>query len=83
MKNKIVKITMILFFVVILSGCTDGIDSGVVEKSSIQESRYSCNCSKTCSQMSSCAEAQYQLNICGCSRRDGDKDGIACDSDCQ
>jgi len=44
---------------------------------------YSCNCSKTCPQMSSCAEAQYQLNVCGCSKRDADKDGIACDSDCQ
>jgi hypothetical protein len=44
---------------------------------------YVCNCSKTCEQMSSCAEAQYQLNTCGCSARDGDKDGIACDSDCQ
>ncbi len=44
---------------------------------------YTCNCSKTCSQMSSCAEAQYQLNSCGCSARDADDDGIACDSDCQ
>lgn len=44
---------------------------------------YTCSCSKTCSQMSSCAEAQYQLNVCGCSARDADDDGIACDSDCQ
>lgn len=44
---------------------------------------YVCDCSKTCSQMSSCAEAQYQLNACGCGARDADKDGIACDSDCQ
>jgi|GEM_PF-1148651 len=44
---------------------------------------YTCDCSKTCSQMSSCAEAQYQLNICGCGARDADKDGIACDSGCQ
>jgi len=44
---------------------------------------YTCNCSKTCSQMSSCAEAQYQLNVCDCSARDADDDGIACDSDCQ
>ncbi|MCX6793554.1 MAG: thermonuclease family protein [Candidatus Gottesmanbacteria bacterium] len=44
---------------------------------------YTCNCSKTCAQMSSCAEAQYQLNVCGCSARDADKDGTACDSDCQ
>lgn len=44
---------------------------------------YVCNCSKTCSQMSSCEEAQYQLNTCGCRARDGDRDGIACDSQCQ
>lgn len=44
---------------------------------------YSCNCSKTCDQMSSCAEAQYQLNTCGCGRRDADNDGVACDADCQ
>ena len=47
------------------------------------EGAFVCNCSKTCPQMSSCAEAQYQLNTCGCSRRDADGDGIACDSDCQ
>ncbi|MDO5561250.1 MAG: thermonuclease family protein [bacterium] len=44
---------------------------------------YSCNCSKVCEDMSSCAEAQYQLNVCGCSKRDGDHDGIACDKQCQ
>jgi len=44
---------------------------------------YTCDCSKTCPQMSSCTEAQYQLNICGCKARDADKDGIACDADCQ
>ncbi|HRI05722.1 MAG TPA: thermonuclease family protein [Candidatus Dojkabacteria bacterium] len=46
-------------------------------------SPYTCNCSKTCSQITSCAEAQYQLKTCGCSARDGDDDGIACDSMCQ
>lgn len=44
---------------------------------------YSCDCSKVCDAMSSCAEAQYQLNVCGCSKRDGDHDGIACDNRCQ
>ncbi len=48
-----------------------------------ESSSYSCNCSKTCTQMNSCEEAQYQLNVCGCSARDGDDDGIACDSSCQ
>lgn len=43
---------------------------------------YVCDCSKTCTKMS-CPEAQYQLNVCGCSARDADKDGTACDSQCQ
>ena len=46
-------------------------------------SGWACNCSKTCPQMSSCSEAQYQLNNCGCSARDADHDGVACDADCQ
>ncbi|MCX6705135.1 MAG: thermonuclease family protein, partial [Candidatus Woesebacteria bacterium] len=45
-------------------------------------SSYTCNCSKTCPNMS-CAEAQYQLKTCGCTARDTDHDGIACDSQCQ
>lgn len=44
---------------------------------------YTCDCSKTCPNISTCAEAQYLLNVCGCSKRDGDKDGIACDAMCQ
>ncbi|MGW8184616.1 MAG: thermonuclease family protein [Candidatus Moraniibacteriota bacterium] len=44
---------------------------------------YSCSCSKTCPQMESCTEAQYQLNTCGCTKRDADHDGVACDADCQ
>lgn len=46
-------------------------------------STYPCDCSKTCPNMSSCIEAQYQLNTCGCTARDTDHDGIACDSQCQ
>lgn len=55
----------------------------VIQPTQPSSGGYSCNCSKTCGQMSSCAEAQYQLNICGCNARDADHDGIACDSDCQ
>lgn len=40
---------------------------------------YTCDCSKTCKEISSCAEAQYQLKTCGCTKRDADGDGIACD----
>ncbi len=46
------------------------------------QSQYGCDCRKTCSQMSSCEEAYYQLNTCGCSRRDGDSDGVPCESIC-
>lgn len=41
---------------------------------------FSCDCSKTCTEISSCTEAQFLLNSCGCSARDADRDGIACDS---
>lgn len=44
---------------------------------------YVCDCSKICSQISSCEEAQYQLKICNCVARDADGDGVACDSMCQ
>ncbi len=42
-----------------------------------------CDCSKSCTAMSSCSEAYYQLNTCGCSARDGDSDGIPCESLCR
>jgi len=48
-----------------------------------ERSGYSCNCSKTCKAMASCDEAYYQLNSCGCSARDGDDDGIPCESLCR
>lgn len=44
---------------------------------------YTCNCSKTCSQMSSCEEAYFQLRNCGCLERDGDGDGVPCESLCR
>ncbi len=47
-----------------------------------QQPSYSCNCSKTCGQMSSCREAYFQLNNCGCRRRDSDNDGAPCESIC-
>lgn len=47
------------------------------------EGGYTCDCSKACTRISSCAEAYYQLNNCGCSARDGDKDGVPCESLCQ
>ena len=43
---------------------------------------YTCNCQKTCGNMSSCGEAYFQLNTCGCQARDGDNDGVPCESIC-
>ena len=44
--------------------------------------QFTCNCSKSCSAMASCQEAYFQLNTCGCSRRDSDRDGVPCESIC-
>lgn len=60
-----------------------GTTLGGTTQPTIGNGSFSCNCAKPCSQMSSCEEAQYQLNTCGCSKRDGDGDGLACDSDCR
>jgi hypothetical protein len=40
---------------------------------------FTCDCSKTCSRLTY-AEAQFQLNVCGCTRRDADGDGLACEA---
>ena len=46
-------------------------------------SGYSCDCGKSCPNMSSCDEAYFQLNQCGCSARDGDHDGVPCEDICR
>jgi len=46
-------------------------------------SSWTCNCSKTCTQISSCSEAYFQLNNCGCGIRDGDNDGVPCENLCE
>lgn len=43
---------------------------------------YTCNCSRTCSRIETCDEAYFQLRECGCTGRDGDEDGIPCESLC-
>lgn len=44
---------------------------------------FSCTPLKACRQMTSCAEAKYQLQHCGNSRIDGDHDGIPCEAICR
>ncbi len=46
-------------------------------------SSFTCDCSKTCSVITTCAEATFQLNQCGCKNLDGNNDGIACNSLCR
>jgi len=41
-----------------------------------------CDCSKTCPQMVSCDEAYFQLQQCGCRARDGNGDGVPCETIC-
>jgi micrococcal nuclease len=49
----------------------------------INNSDFVCNCNKSCTQISSCEEAYFQLNNCGCSVRDNDGDGVPCESLCR
>ncbi|MCA9909371.1 MAG: thermonuclease family protein, partial [Anaerolineae bacterium] len=42
---------------------------------------YTCDCSRACRNLT-CDEAYYQLNVCGCTERDGDGDGKPCESQC-
>ncbi len=46
-------------------------------------SGFACDCSKSCSQITSCDEAYYQLSTCGCKTRDSDGDGVPCESLCR
>lgn len=44
---------------------------------------FRCDCSKSCSQLTTCEEATFQLNSCSCKSLDGNNDGIACNSLCR
>jgi len=66
------------------TGTNSGSDQGDSGKSGSGsgEGSYTCDCSKTCPQMSSCEEAYFQLNNCGCSERDGNNNGVPCEKIC-
>lgn len=54
-----------------------------VQGSQVQSTgNYTCDCSKLCSQITSCDEAYFQLNQCNCTKRDSDNDGVPCESLC-
>lgn len=44
---------------------------------------FSCDVKKTCGQMTTCAEAKFQLKTCGNTGLDGDNDGTPCASLCK
>ncbi|WP_199708141.1 excalibur calcium-binding domain-containing protein [Teichococcus wenyumeiae] len=43
----------------------------------------SCGSKRYCTQMTSCAEAQFYFRQCGLSRLDGDRDGVPCEQLCR
>ena len=45
--------------------------------------QFSCEDTKYCKEMRSCAEAKYHLNECGESRLDRDGDGVPCEKVCR
>ncbi len=47
-----------------------------------QQQSFSCDCSKRCRQMTSCAEAYFQLHQCGCVNLDPSNDGVPCGKLC-
>ena len=73
---------IIVFYIILGFGLYVPPATKVPQTQTNQTGSYSCDCSKLCSQMASCEEAYYQLNQCGCSKRDGDSDGVPCESIC-
>ncbi len=55
----------------------------IAKKAAVDWSAFSCAEKKTCSKMTDCAEAIYQLNACDNSRLDGDGDGMPCTTLCK
>lgn len=45
--------------------------------------QFSCEDTKYCKEMRSCAEAKFHLNECGESRLDRDGDGVPCENVCR
>lgn len=63
-----------------LSGARSGFAAGSADGGSAGGTGYSCSTRKDCSQMTSCAEARFQLEQCGNTRLDGNGDGVTCES---
>lgn len=54
----------------------------VASPSSVPIPTFVCDCTKSCDRMS-CSEAQFMLKACGCTNRDTNNDGVACESECR
>ena len=54
-----------------------------IKAQATKKAEFSCEPKKTCGQMSSCAEAKFQLKNCGNHSIDGDGDGKPCASICK
>ena len=44
---------------------------------------FTCGQKRYCSQMTSCEEAKFYLDVCGLKRLDGDGDGVPCEKICE
>lgn len=62
---------------------SSGEDESSIQAPVIPDGKYACDCTKLCSQIKTCDEAYYQLNNCGCTKRDADSDGVPCESLCR
>lgn len=60
-----------------------GVEITAVPTTVAVNSNFTCDCSKSCTKISSCEEAYFQLNNCGCTTRDNDGDGVPCESLCR
>ncbi len=52
-------------------------------KSNRENNSFECGKKRYCSQMNSCEEAMFYLNVCGLRRLDGDGDGVPCERLCK
>ncbi|MCG6541903.1 thermonuclease family protein [Pseudomonas sp. KSR10] len=57
--------------------------TAAVQPSLSSSASFSCSVTKSCRQMSGCAEARFQLRQCGNPRIDGDGDGTPCEAICR
>ncbi|MNZ31245.1 Excalibur calcium-binding domain protein [compost metagenome] len=66
-----------------LSGARSGFAGSSAVGGSAGGTSYSCSARKSCSQMTSCAEARFQLEQCGNTKLDSNGDGVPCESLCR